>query len=86
MELDSTFLVLITANKTDSEKIKELQAQRAAATNTEGAHAEALMDRIAIFQTKTNFVPILRSPTQYLFSSILKKVHSVETVYRKLAK
>lgn len=43
----------ITANKTDSEKIKELQAQLAAATNTEGAHAEALMDRIAIREAAT---------------------------------
>ena len=43
----------ITSNKTDSEKIKELQAQLAAATNTEGAHAEALMDRIAIREAAT---------------------------------
>ena len=43
----------ITSNKTDSEKIKELQAQLSAATNTEGAHAEALMDRIAIREAAT---------------------------------
>ena len=38
----------MTSNQTDNEKIRELQAQLSAATNTEGAHAEALMERIAI--------------------------------------
>ena len=43
----------ITSNQTDNEKISELQSQLAAATNTEGAHAEALMERIAIREAAT---------------------------------
>jgi len=43
----------MTSNQTDNEKIMELQAQLAAATNTEGAHAEALMERIAIREAST---------------------------------
>ena len=43
----------ITANQTDSEKLTELQAQLTAASNTEGAHAEALMERIAIREAAT---------------------------------
>ena len=43
----------VTSNQTDNEKISELQSQLAAATNTEGAHAEALMERIAIREAAT---------------------------------
>jgi hypothetical protein len=38
----------LTANQTDNEKITQLNAELSAATKTEGAHAEALMERIAI--------------------------------------
>ena len=38
----------ISTNQTDNEKISELKAQLSAATQTEGANAEALMERIAI--------------------------------------
>jgi len=38
----------LTANQTDNEKITQLNAELSAATQTEGAHAEALMERIAI--------------------------------------
>jgi len=43
----------ITSNQTDNEKITQLQSELAAATNTEGAHAEALMERIAIREAAT---------------------------------
>mgnify|MGYP001187184282 FL=1 len=43
----------MTSNQTDNEKISELQAQLSAATNTEGAHAEALIERIAIREAAT---------------------------------
>ena len=43
----------ITSNQTDNEKIAQLQTELAAATNTEGAHAEALMERIAIREAAT---------------------------------
>ena len=43
----------ITSNQTDNEKITQLQSELAAATNTEGAHAEALMERIAIREEQT---------------------------------
>ena len=52
--LGFTFLkAFMTSNQTDNEKIRELQAQLSAATNTEGAHAEALMERIAIREAAT---------------------------------
>ncbi len=43
----------ITTNQTDNEKIAQLQSQLSTATNTEGAHAEALMERIAIREAAT---------------------------------
>ena len=43
----------ITSNQTDNERIAQLQSELAAATNTEGAHAEALMERIAIREAAT---------------------------------
>ena len=43
----------VTSNQTDNEKITQLQSELAAATNTEGAHAEALMERIAIREAAT---------------------------------
>lgn len=43
----------ITSNQTDNEKITQLQSELAAATNTEGVHAEALMERIAIREAAT---------------------------------
>ena len=46
-------LPYIGKNQTDNEKIAQLQTELAAATNTEGAHAEALMERIAIREAAT---------------------------------
>ena len=43
----------ITSNQTDNEKIIQLQSELAAATNTEGAHGEALMERITIREAAT---------------------------------
>jgi len=43
----------ISSNQTDNEKIAELKAQLSAATQTEGAHAEALMERISIRESAT---------------------------------
>ena len=43
----------ITTNQTDNEKIAQLQSQLSTATDTEGAHAEALMERIAIREAAT---------------------------------
>ncbi len=43
----------VSSNQTDNEKISELKAQLSAATQTEGAHAEALMERIAIREAAT---------------------------------
>lgn len=43
----------ISTNQTDSEKILALRAELDAATQTEGAHAEALMEKIAIREAAT---------------------------------
>jgi len=43
----------ITSNQTDNEKIIQLQSELAAATNTEGAHGEALIERITIREAAT---------------------------------
>ena len=52
--LGFTFLkAFVASNATDSEKINQLRAELSAATQTEGAHAEALMERIAIREAAT---------------------------------
>ena len=43
----------VASNATDSEKIAQLRSELSAATQTEGAHAEALMERIAIREAAT---------------------------------
>ena len=52
--LGFTFLkAFVASNTTDSEKIAQLRSELSAATQTEGAHAEALMERIAIREAAT---------------------------------
>ena len=52
--LGFTFLkAFVATNTTDSEKIAQLRSELSAATQTEGAHAEALMERIAIREAAT---------------------------------
>ena len=52
--LGFTFLkAFVASNATDSEKINQLRAELSAATQTEGAHGEALMERIAIREAAT---------------------------------
>jgi hypothetical protein len=52
--LGFTFLkAFVATNSTDSEKIAQLRSELSAATQTEGAHAEALMERIAIRESAT---------------------------------
>ncbi len=52
--LGFTFLkAFVASNATDSEKIAQLRSELSAATQTEGAHAEALMERIAIREAAT---------------------------------
>tara|TARA_B110000444_G_C18849872_1_gene604711 strand:+ start:4255 stop:5475 length:1221 start_codon:yes stop_codon:yes gene_type:complete len=52
--LGFTFLkAFVATNSTDSEKIAQLRSELSAATQTEGAHAEALMERIAVREAAT---------------------------------
>jgi len=52
--LGFTFLkAFVATNSTDQEKIAQLRAELSAATKTEGAHGEALMERIAIREAAT---------------------------------